>query len=119
MDHFGVWVIIERDTATVIGDIGFHGPPNETGTVEIGYRVILDRRGRGYATEAAVAIVDWALSRPNVRAVVAGCDSRGNDPSVRTLERVGFRKTGEVDGQVSWRDDGDPLPEGDGVSVRP
>ena len=99
---FGVWVIIERETNLVIGDIGFIGPPDDRGSVEVGYSVIPDRRRRGYAAEAARAMVDWALHRPSVSVVVAGCD-KDNVPSIRTLERIGFLQTGEADGQIRWR----------------
>jgi [ribosomal protein S5]-alanine N-acetyltransferase len=99
---FGVWVMIERDRRTVVGDIGFHGPPDETGRVEIGYSVVPSSRRRGYATEAARALVEWARSQPSVRVVVAGCDV-GNEPSTRTLERVGFQRTGVVNGEIRWR----------------
>lgn len=98
---FGVWVMIERDSGVVVGDIGFIGLPDEAGSIELGYSVIPDRRRRGYATEAAAAIVEWALSQPGVRVVVAGCDN-GNEPSIRTLERLGFRRTGETNGQIRW-----------------
>ena len=57
---FGVWVMVERDSGSVVGDIGFIGPPDEAGSIEVGYSVIPDRRRRGYATEAAGAIVEWA-----------------------------------------------------------
>jgi ribosomal-protein-alanine N-acetyltransferase len=101
---FGVWVMIERDSGSVVGDIGFVGPPDESGSVEVGYSVIPDRRRRGYATEAARAIVEWALSQPGVEMIVAGCDS-DNAPSIRTLERLGFRRTDEANGQIRWRYD--------------
>ncbi len=107
-DRFGVWVIVERESRTVVGDIGFIGPPGDEGTVEIGYGVIPDRRRRGYATEAALALVDWALRQPGVSSVVAGCDNE-NVPSIRTLERIGFVCSGESDGQLRWRrETGDP-----------
>lgn len=106
-DHFGIWVMIERDSGTVVGDVGFHGPPDEEGTVEIGYSVISDRRGRGYATEAAGAMIAWANLRPNVKAIVAGCDS-DNAASVRTLERMGFGQTDVQGGRISWRLDVGP-----------
>lgn len=99
---FGIWVMIERDDGRVIGDVGFHGPPDEAGTIEIGYSVVPTRQGRGYAAEAARALVRWALSQPSVLCVVAGCDPH-NLPSVRTLERVGFYRTGEADGELRWR----------------
>lgn len=101
-ERFGVWVMIDRETASVVGDIGFMGPPSESGSVEIGYSVIPSRRRRGYATEAAQAIVDWALDQPEIRIVVAGCDG-DNVPSIRTLERIGFHRTGEADGKIRWR----------------
>jgi RimJ/RimL family protein N-acetyltransferase len=101
-DRFGVWVIIERKSKTVVGDIGFMGPPGRDGSVEMGYSVIPDRRGRGYATEAARALVDWARRQPGVGSVVAVCDN-GNVPSIRLLERIGFARYGETDGQLRWR----------------
>jgi len=102
LERFGVWVMIERRTNAVAGDIGFIGPPGDDGSVEVGYSVIPDRRSRGYATEAARAILDWVLRQPGVRTVVARCDE-GNVPSIRTLERVGFARVGEADGQIRWR----------------
>jgi len=106
-ERFGVWVMIERDSRSVVGDIGFIGPPDENGSVEVGYSVVPGRRRRGYATEAARAIVEWALRQPGVQVVVAGCDS-DNAPSIRTLERVGFRRTGEANGQIRWCYDRSP-----------
>jgi ribosomal-protein-alanine N-acetyltransferase len=100
-ERFGVWVMIERETETVVGDIGFRGPPGPDRTVEIGYSVVPDRRRRGYATEAARALIAWALSQPGVGAIVAGCD-QGNLPSIRTLERLGFSRTGEAKGELRW-----------------
>jgi [ribosomal protein S5]-alanine N-acetyltransferase len=100
-ERFGVWVMIERESGSVVGDIGFHAPPDEAGTVELGYSVVPGRRRRGYATEAASALVEWALSQPDVRGVVAGCDP-GNVASTCTLERVGFRRTGEANGEIRW-----------------
>jgi RimJ/RimL family protein N-acetyltransferase len=58
--------------------------------------------GRGYATEAARALVGWALGQPDVTAVVAACDA-GNAPSIRVLEHVGFTRTSEHGDKLSWR----------------
>jgi ribosomal-protein-alanine N-acetyltransferase len=88
-EPFGIWVMIELETETVVGDIGFFGPPDADGSVEIGYSVVPDRRRRGYATEAAHSLVGWALQQPGVRRVVAGCEP-DNEPSIRTLERISF-----------------------------
>jgi len=93
--------MIERDSRSVVGDIGFKGPPDDAGRIEMGYSVIPDRRRRGYAKEAARALIDWALSQPKVRVLVAGCQP-DNVPSIRTLERVGFHRSGEADGEIRW-----------------
>jgi ribosomal-protein-alanine N-acetyltransferase len=49
-ERFGVWVMMERESTSVVGDIGFKGPPDETRSIEVGYSVIPDCRRRGYAT---------------------------------------------------------------------
>ena len=99
---FGVWLMIERATGTVVGDIGFHGPPDAAGRVELGYSVVPARRGRGYATGAAAALVRWAQAQPGVQAVVAGCDP-GNAASVTVLGRAGFVRVGEAGGELRWQ----------------
>lgn len=99
---FGVWVMIERCSASVVGEIGFRGPPDDAGTIEVGYSVIPSRRRRGYATEAASALVRWAASQPSVDVIVAGCDPNSL-PSISILERVAFRRTGGANGEIRWR----------------
>ena len=54
----GVWVIVERDSGVVIGDIELKGPP-----LEIEHSLVPDRDGRGYAAEAARALTEWAVRR--------------------------------------------------------
>jgi ribosomal-protein-alanine N-acetyltransferase len=99
---YGIWVMVELETEMVVGDIGFHGPPDESGTVEIGYSVVPDRRRRGYATEAVTALTRWALEQPGVRAVSASCEP-GNVGSIRALERAGFDRVSENEDLVHWR----------------
>jgi ribosomal-protein-alanine N-acetyltransferase len=104
-EAFGVWVMAERTTRTVIGDIGLMGPPDGDGLVETGYSVVPEWRRLGLATEALAAMVAWALEQPGVRGVIARCDT-GNEPSRRALERAGFRATGtDGRGLLTWRRD--------------
>jgi ribosomal-protein-alanine N-acetyltransferase len=106
-EQFGIWVLVERESGKVIGDAGFLGRPDADGLVEIGYSVVPAARRRGFATEAADALVTWALGQPGVRAVLAVSD-HDNRPSVRTLERLGFTRTSEHKGKVHWRLDRTP-----------
>ena len=100
-EPFGIWLMIERDSNTVVGDIGFMGPP-DGGVVEIGFSVIPDRRRRGYATEAARSLVDWAFSEPRIREVSARTEPE-NEASARVLAATGFGRVGDSRGVVRWR----------------
>jgi len=100
-ERFGIWLMIERDTNTVVGDIGFMGPP-DGGVVEIGFSVVPDRRRRGYATEAARSLVDWAFADPAIREITARSEPE-NEASARVLSAAGFARIGESRGVVRWR----------------
>jgi [ribosomal protein S5]-alanine N-acetyltransferase len=67
---------------------GFMGPPQE-GSVDIGYSVLPQFQGRGYATEMVGGLVRWALGQPGVARVVAETEW-ANPASVRVLNKVGF-----------------------------
>jgi 8-oxo-dGTP pyrophosphatase MutT (NUDIX family) len=90
-EGFGVWLLFRGEE--VVGDAGFLGPP-EGGRVELGYSVLPDHRGKGYATEAARALVAWALGQPGVERVVADPEL-DNAASRRVLEKIGMRPLDE------------------------
>ena len=78
----------------VIGSIGFHGPPDEEGRVEIGYSVDPPYRRQGYARESVEAMFGWAHEKHSVtlfRAAVLP----GNEPSLNLIRQFGFVKVGE------------------------
>jgi [ribosomal protein S5]-alanine N-acetyltransferase len=87
-----LWVIIERKSAAMIGDIGFHGPVTGTSSVEIGYLIFPSARGHGYATEAATGLLDWAFSQPGIERVTAQI-APDNVASLRVAEKLGMRET--------------------------
>lgn len=91
-DERWVWVVIEPEAATVIGDIGFHSPVTGHATVEMGYVLLPAYRGRGYATEAAAALLGWAFSRPGVERVILHI-APDNAASLRVAEKLGMRET--------------------------
>ena len=99
-EAYGIWVMIERETNFVVGDIGFLGRPADGG-VEIGFSVLPEQRRRGYATEAATLLLAWALGQPDVRRVLARCEA-DNEGSIGVLERVGFTRIRDVDGVIHW-----------------
>jgi ribosomal-protein-alanine N-acetyltransferase len=98
---FGAWVMIETESNTVVGDIGFIRPPDDAGEIEVGYSVVPSRRRRGYATEALAALADWAFDQPGVSAILAGTDP-DSDTSQRVLRSAGFEVTGATPAEIRW-----------------
>ena len=104
------FAVVRRENRLVIGSAGFKGPPSEDGVVEIAYGIVPGCEGRGYATEAAHALVAFALADDRVRLVRAHTLPTAN-PSTRVLTKCGFQQVGEVidpeDGPVwRWERDG-------------
>jgi RimJ/RimL family protein N-acetyltransferase len=87
--------VVERDGGAVVGSCGFKGPPDADGMVELAYAIDSDRRGRGYATEAAGALTTLAFADGRVRLVRAHTKSE-NPASARVLTKCGFERIGEV-----------------------
>jgi ribosomal-protein-alanine N-acetyltransferase len=96
------WLVVHPEDRMIIGDNGFHGPPDPAGTVELGYILVAAYRGRGYATEAARALLAWACLQPEVRRVVANC-APDNRESIRVLEKLGLHRVGLSDGELHWK----------------
>jgi ribosomal-protein-alanine N-acetyltransferase len=97
--------VIDKESRTVIGAASFKGPPDANGIVEIAYGIVPSFEGRGYATEAARALVAFAQADDHVRQIIAHTMPEAN-ASTRVLKKCGFTFAGEVidpeDGRV-WR----------------
>jgi RimJ/RimL family protein N-acetyltransferase len=89
----------------LVGSCGFVGRPNADGVVEIGYEIAASRRGLGFATEAAMALVQYAFSQAEVQAVMAHTLAEAN-PSTHVLQHCGMQKVADLthpeDGNL-WR----------------
>jgi RimJ/RimL family protein N-acetyltransferase len=89
----GGWVqftVEEREGGRLVGDVGISAIDGEPGVAKIGYTIAPAFQGRGYATEAVRALVDYAfetLGAERVRAFAAA----ENVPSLRVAEHVGLR----------------------------
>jgi [ribosomal protein S5]-alanine N-acetyltransferase len=99
------FVLVHRTDGNTIGNCGFKGPPGADGVVEVAYGVAPEHQGKGYATEAAAALVSYALGTGQVRSVRAHTLPDSN-ASARVLTKCGFRRIGEVvepDDGLVWR----------------
>ncbi|HEX2194313.1 MAG TPA: GNAT family N-acetyltransferase [Candidatus Limnocylindria bacterium] len=77
----------------VIGYLNFHGAPNAAGQVEIGYTLLAEARGQGYAMEAVRAMFDWATRVHGIHRFRASV-APGNERSQHLLAKLGFVQTG-------------------------
>ncbi len=84
-----------RADGAVVGSCAFKGPPDAEGAVEIAYGVAPEHEGKGYATEAARALTDYAFASGLARTVRAHTLPEGA-ASMRVLAKCGFERLGEV-----------------------
>src|SRR5688500_4829634 len=87
------FALVHRTDGNPIGTCGFKGPPGADGVVEIAYGVAPEHQGKGYATEAAAALVSYAFGSGQVRVVRAHTLPQSN-ASARVLSKCGFRRVG-------------------------
>lgn len=89
-----VRAVVDAETQEIVGHAGFHGPPDESGMVEIGYTIEPDFRRRGYARATVTALIDYARVEPEVTRVRASI-SPDNAASLATIRPFGFVQVGE------------------------
>ena len=92
-DWYAMWKI-EKTDGTHIGDLCFKGI--EAGrNPEVGYGILEEYRGQGFATEAVKLALLWAFRHPDVNAIEAETDPY-NAASAKVLMKCGFRPNGEA-----------------------
>lgn len=90
----GTWyqlAIIKKETGELIGDIGVHFPDKEEYQAEIGFTLDKREHGRGYATEAVKATINYLFNDLDKHRIFASIDP-ANERSIALVERLGFRK---------------------------
>lgn len=105
---FGFWAVEELDGSELVGRVGVHRPDGWPG-LELGWLLARPRWGRGYATEAARAALQWArekLGAPHLISLIADDNPR----SERVAKKLGmvvegrFLVHGKYDVRVFGRD---------------
>ena len=85
---FTLYQVREASSGLAVGGIGFFGPPDADGAVELGYGLVAAARGRGYATEALIGALGIAAAH-GARLVRADTDLP-NTASQGVLTKAGF-----------------------------
>ncbi|MEM8654514.1 MAG: GNAT family N-acetyltransferase [Pseudomonadota bacterium] len=100
LDRFGAWMITDRETGTFMGDVGITHPIRFP-EPELGWTLTANAEGKGYATEAASAALDWYWTNTDADSVVSYI-TPGNTRSEALATKLG-----------ATRDPDAPLPEGE------
>jgi RimJ/RimL family protein N-acetyltransferase len=87
-------VIWDERQQVAVGHAGYHGPPDTSGMVEIGYTVDPAHRRRGYARAALEALLQRAAREPRVRTARVTIRP-DNVASYRLASQYGFVEVGE------------------------
>jgi ribosomal-protein-alanine N-acetyltransferase len=92
---YGLWLLRPGDGAPLAGTAGLR--PLEDLGLEIIWSLVPGAQGRGYATEAARAVLDYALGPLGLPEILAEIDE-GNTASARVAERLGMTAFSVVPG---------------------
>lgn len=105
---------LRPDGRTLIGAVGYKGPPAELdGVVEVGYGIVPAYQRCGYALEAVLGLIGNAFEFSRVRRIVAET-APDFHPAIGLLRKCGFRRSGELSepGVIRWE-----LTRGEGRPV--
>jgi RimJ/RimL family protein N-acetyltransferase len=99
--HFGDrgsalhFIMVDRGSGRIVGAIGLFHADWAVRSAEVGYGVRGDARGKGYATEALVAVARWALAEGGIQRAWLTANTDNVAP-VRVAEKAGFRREGTL-----------------------
>ena len=105
--EYTTFVIEKKDGAKIGGIVHFNVLAPYGKTLEMGYALLPEERGKGYCTEAAKIMVDYLFLSKDIACVQATTDV-GNVASQKVLEKAGFKKEGTLRRRFfsngEWRD---------------
>lgn len=88
---------------TLVGSVGFAGPPDSEGHAQIGYAILEEFRGQGFATESLGGLINWAFENTNVNRISG--ETFADMPvsiSVMTRNRMRHVGTGTLPGTLRY-----------------
>jgi RimJ/RimL family protein N-acetyltransferase len=88
-------MMLDRAENRIVGGISLYRTDWNVRSAEVGYGVRGDARGRGYATEALIAVTRWALAVGGLQRVMLTANT-DNTASIRVAEKAMFRREGTL-----------------------
>ncbi|WP_027419609.1 GNAT family N-acetyltransferase [Crocinitomix catalasitica] len=88
LNGFGRWAVIDKETHQFLGWCGLK--LNEEGLVDLGFRFYQNQWGKGYATEAAQASINYGLKQLGLNEIIARAAIE-NVASIKVLEKLNMK----------------------------
>ncbi len=101
------WAVCLKGSNKLIGNLYLSKQSYDTW--ELGYVFNPEFYGKGYATEAALRLIDDVFKRQAAHRVVAMCNPL-NTPSWKLLERIGMRREGHLIQNIHFKKDANGHP---------
>lgn len=108
---FGLFACVVKETSECIGFVGLNIPDFDAPfmpAVEIGWRISSKVWGKGYAPEAAKAVLDAGFMHYGLKEIVS-FTVPANERSIRVMEKIGMKRDPKGDFQHPNLPDGHPL----------
>lgn len=86
-----------KENELLIGGCGIRRETELSQVANLGWAINPEFQRKGYATEAARALIEYGFQRLNLSVIYATCDTR-NAPSYKVMEKLGMKKVGFIKG---------------------
>ena len=87
--NFYDWAVVEKESCRMIGTCGFTSIDVDNRSAEIGYVLNPDFHRRGYAPEAARAVIEFGFRELDLNRIQCRF-MKGNDASLKVAEKLGM-----------------------------
>ena len=108
---YSLYATVRKDTGEFIGFIGLliaDFKEHFTPAIEIGWRLSSNHWGKGFATEGAKAVLDYAFRELKIPEIVS-FTAAGNAESIRVMQKIGLQHNERDDFDHPKLDDQSPL----------
>ena len=85
---FGRWTVVRKEDDAILGWCGLK--KRQDGTIDIGYRFNKKYWGKGYATESAMACLNYGFNHLNLNEII-GNSALENKQSIRVFDKLGLK----------------------------
>jgi [ribosomal protein S5]-alanine N-acetyltransferase len=86
-----------KESGLLIGGCGIRRESEVSQVANLGWAINPEFQSKGYATEAATALIEFGFNKLNLSVIYATCDTR-NVSSYRVMEKLGMKKAGFIRG---------------------